>query len=450
MAINNVIGDPSQRQSGASLIFNSIKNAMDQAKAQKLAMAQAMINSGTYQPATPGITPPQSLFQRIGQGISGPTLGGSNMNVGGQNFQYQTPQLQAQQQAQKLQAQVEALKSSGLIGSPMTKDVGSGNAMQTSSPFQTDISMKDGNLNLGLKQTDPNKALEAQKDQLEIAKLQKDQQDSQNSENLGKLPPDQAQAQMMKTSPSYAKYLQSLAEGRQQLGGRSSAAMQKIQKDLAAMYPDLDQSKIQARWKTRQDFTTGKSAQNIKSLNTAVQHLAELNKIIPKLDNIQVPGVGHILNVMKNSYMAQSGNPVISRFKAIKNALSGELANIYKVSGGTDTEIKHVGDTIDMADSPEGLKASVDEAITLMGGRLSALQDQWHNAYDRPNDTDFPVISPKSKATLNAMGAIDDGGADQGQAQQGKYTVGQVIPMGDKKYKVTGGDPNDPDIEEVK
>lgn len=32
----------------------------------------------------------------------------------------------------------------------------------------------------------------------------------------------------------------------------------------------------------------------------------------------------------------------------------------------------------------------------------------------------------------------------------GKYQVGQIIEQGGKKYRVTGGDPNDPDVEEVK
>lgn len=34
--------------------------------------------------------------------------------------------------------------------------------------------------------------------------------------------------------------------------------------------------------------------------------------------------------------------------------------------------------------------------------------------------------------------------------ESGKYSVGQIIEQGGKKYRVTGGDPNDPDVEEVK
>lgn len=37
----------------------------------------------------------------------------------------------------------------------------------------------------------------------------------------------------------------------------------------------------------------------------------------------------------------------------------------------------------------------------------------------------------------------------QQPAQQGQYSPGQVIEAGGKRYRVTGGDPNDPDVEEI-
>lgn len=37
----------------------------------------------------------------------------------------------------------------------------------------------------------------------------------------------------------------------------------------------------------------------------------------------------------------------------------------------------------------------------------------------------------------------------QQPAQQGQYTQGQIIEAGGKRYRVIGGDPNDPDIEEI-
>ena len=75
-----------------------------------------------------------------------------------------------------------------------------------------------------------------------------------------------------------------------------------------------------------------------------------------------------------------------------------------------------------------------------------------------PNPNPYPdlnltrlryIYDQGGKKDLEGTAKVDvDKG--QGMTQQGKYTIGQVIPMNGKKYRVTGGDPNDPDIEEVK
>lgn len=369
---------------------DSLAQSLEQQRQQKLRQAQELIASGAYSPTQGGQQP--GLLGRIGGNVFGPTTGQPNMNMGGQNYAFQTPEMKAKAMQDQMQAY------SGLLGNN-----GSGGA--PSFDKEVSIDPMSGQAKISLKSKAQDTGMGGLTD-------------------VGNKTPEQLQAEMKEKNPAYANYLQSLADGRFTLTGRSTKQALAIQKDLANMYPGMDQSKINARYKTRQDFTTGKSAQNIKSLNTAVQHLAELNKIIPDLHNVQFPVVGKMWNRGKNLAMAESGNPTISRFKAIKNALSGELANIYKISGGTDTEIKHVGDTIDDADSTEGLNASVQEAITLMGGRLSALQDQWHNSYDMPTDTDFPVISPKSKATLASIGydnennTVKNASPDQSQGFQ--------------------------------
>ena len=63
-------------------------DALDKQKQQKIAMAQSLIQSGTYQPTAPGQAPKQGLLGNIGSAFLGPSMGGQNMNVGGQNFQY--------------------------------------------------------------------------------------------------------------------------------------------------------------------------------------------------------------------------------------------------------------------------------------------------------------------------------------------------------------------------
>jgi hypothetical protein len=219
--------------------------------------------------------------------------------------------------------------------------------------------------------------------------------------DVSNMTPEEARADLKKRNPAYANYLNSLAEGRMTMGGRTTGKMMQVQKDLATYYPEMDQSTINARYATRKDFTTGTAAKNIKSLNTAVGHLAEMKKLIPQLHNSGVKFWNQLGQTTSREF---GGNPTLARFKSTKVALSGELSNIYKNSGGTDQEIKQISDSIDSADSQDTLEASVDEAISLMGSRMDALQDQWHNAFDRQYDKDFPVISPRSKQVLKSMG----------------------------------------------
>jgi len=107
--------------------------------------------------------------------------------------------------------------------------------------------------------------------------------------------------------------------------------------------------------------------------------------------------------------------------------LTGELANIYKNSGGTDQEIKQVMDSFDSADSEESLKASSDEMESLMASRMGALQGQWKSAFDRPEDKDFPIMNDLSKKVLKGMGYSDfgDNGPENTSSKNGTIRVGK-------------------------
>lgn len=130
--------------------INKFTEQMEARKAQKLAMALEMIKSGQYSPtSTPPNGPPQSLFQRIGQGMTGPNLGGQNMNVMGQNFQMQTPQNQGQNQATKMSATLNALDNS-----PMMKDTTGGMSGYQKPEIKVD---SDGNATYDIKPQTTNK-----------------------------------------------------------------------------------------------------------------------------------------------------------------------------------------------------------------------------------------------------------------------------------------------------
>lgn len=463
------IGTLDLKHDWAAPLVQGFQQQMEADKQRKLAIAQSMIQSGQYQPTLGG--PKQGFMDRFKSGMLGPQPGGPNMNVGGQNFQYITPQMQAQAQAAKMQATMQALQTGmpqlgqpGQYQNPEVSINANGEPSYSIKPTPTKEPLQEQKMNLEIRklqnemgqdpdalariqlqkaeaemqksqtelqieqkklsaspQPDPDKQLDLQNKQAELEnrKLEIEQKKRALAPPPvgidGNKTPEENKKDLEKDNPAYSKYLQALADGRMKMTGRSTTQQLKIQKDLANLYPGLDQSKIDARWNTRKDFTTGNAAKNIRSLNTAVQHLNEMNKIIPKLHNT---GFKQWNRMGQTASRNLGGNPDLTRFDAIKTALSGELANIYKNSGGTDQEIHHVAETIDSADSMESLQASVGEAVNLMGGRLSALHDQWHNAYDQPGDKDFPVISARSQGILKSMGMGYDNTTNSNEKQE--------------------------------
>lgn len=424
---------------GLNSFVDSLNQTIQQDKALKLQQAQNLINSGAYAPVT-GQQP--SILGRISGNLFGPQAGSPNMNISGQNYQFQTPeikqatalknllgQMQMIQTANQQTQQPQQPNASGMLGS--TGVTPSGGSAMFKPEYNFDSS---GNVTMKASQQDP---LVQQKNQLEVQKLQQDLNGGPNGVgDISNKTPEMIQQEMKQKNPAYANYLKSIAEGRFTLGGRSTKQISAIQKDLSTMYPDFDQSKINARYKTRQDFTTGLAAKNIKSLNTAIGHLDEFRKLVPQLNNSNIKLINQAGQTFARDFGGGKPAATLAKFNAVKNALSGELSTIYKNTGGTDQEIKHVMDSFDSADSPDSLNAAGDEIMSLMGSRTSALQDQWHNAFDRSDDNDFPVLSTKSKSLLSSMGYDNENNTVKNTSQKDASVDSfQSTPSG-LKYRI--------------
>lgn len=226
---------------------------------------------------------------------------------------------------------------------------------------------------------------------------------------LSQLPPDQARAALKQQNPGYADYLQKIADGTMTITGRGSKQIQVIKQDLAMLYPGIDEIQLKNRQDTNKDFTSGKESNNIKALNTSIGHLDTLNGLIDQLHNTPAA----IWNGPAQAFESATGignNPAVKQFNVTKNALAGELAAVFKNSGGTDTEIANISKDINSADNPENLKAVVKSAVSLLNSRLGAIQNKWQNSFNLPGDRKFPVLSQKSQGIINKLGVAEEGG----------------------------------------
>lgn len=170
-----------------------------------------------------------------------------------------------------------------------------------------------------------------------------------------------------------------------------------------AMYdPSFDASQYNVRMKLRNDFNSGKSANNIRSLNTAVSHLGDLVKAGKGLENSPI----QLWNTIANKGLTATGDSRVTKFNTIATAVESELAAVFKGMGATDQEIKAWRANINASQSPKQLKDNIDAAVNLMGGRLGALQNQHEVGMGKTKD--FRFLSPKSKTILKKLGADVD------------------------------------------
>ena len=175
----------------------------------------------------------------------------------------------------------------------------------------------------------------------------------------------------------------------------------------------------------RQDFTSGKTANIIRSLNTAIGHLESFKKSADALGNVSLTA----LNRLKNAGGTQLGSPTVKNFDVVKNAVAGEMATVFKQTAGTDQEIQGWKDTVNASESPEQLRGAIDKMLELMNSRMQALQNQYEVGLGKPKN--FRFLSDKSQKILTDFGIdINSWDPTVGEAQQTQG--GTVIMTGPK------------------
>jgi hypothetical protein len=166
---------------------------------------------------------------------------------------------------------------------------------------------------------------------------------------------------------------------------------------VAAMNPAYDDTQYASRSAVRKSFTSGADAKNVNSLNTVIGHMASLSDSIDKLDN----GSVKLVNKAKNFGLNQTGDPRIPEFRAALQAVAGELATVFKNTGGTDQEINNILSSVDEDGSPEQLKGAIRKFTELLSSRIDALDSKYMSGVGQPRD--FNILSAKSLKTLQTL-----------------------------------------------
>ena len=175
--------------------------------------------------------------------------------------------------------------------------------------------------------------------------------------------------------------------------------------------PTFDAKEYAVRAAVRKDFTSGKTANNINSLNTAIGHLDQMYEKAQALDNSKVP----LWNWVANKGLQATGDKRVAGFNTTATAVESELASVFKGMGATDQEIKAWRDGFSSSSSPAQFRESIVDASTkLMGSRLDALRNKYQQGMGKP--ADFKMLSEKSHQILKKIGA-DTNMIDPGEKQ---------------------------------
>ncbi len=165
---------------------------------------------------------------------------------------------------------------------------------------------------------------------------------------------------------------------------------------LAAQYdPSFDASQYQVRQKMRADFTSGKTAAAINSLNTVTQHVDQLEKNWAKLNNIG--GMGTALNAPLNwagGHLSGDLQNRLNRYQLDQEAVANELMRVWRQVGASESEIKSWAAKLSPNLSPEAQRGAIQEIMELIKGKLIALKSQYETGMGRP--ADFHMLQPET------------------------------------------------------
>lgn len=217
----------------------------------------------------------------------------------------------------------------------------------------------------------------------------------------------------------------------QRLYGKSGQSLDRAQSlNFAKLVdPTFDESQYNARYKLREEFTRGKTANNLVALNQVVGHFDRLSKTAERLGNTNYP----TLNAAMNFISKQTGSSKVTNFTTDANAVAGELATIFKGAGGTDQEIKHWKEQINPDMSKEQFSGFVEEGMGLIASRLAAQSARWEQGMGKTYD--FKLVSPHTREILSKLpgggkvleamnisagGASDSPNSNAGQTPQPK------------------------------
>jgi hypothetical protein len=209
-------------------------------------------------------------------------------------------------------------------------------------------------------------------------------------------------------APTQASQVKALAEGRMAFPAGfalKSPYWQQMMSAVSQYDPNFDAVNYNARSKTRADFTSGKSAQNIKALNTAIGHLGTLDSQIGDTASHSFTP----LNMLENAGAQTFGAAGPTQFKQTAGALASELTSVFRGQGGAEADVNRYLSELDVNASQEQKKAAVKNIVELLASRTAAIGDQYNQGMGTSEDP-LTLLNSKAQGVLNRLRGTSQAG----------------------------------------
>lgn len=205
--------------------------------------------------------------------------------------------------------------------------------------------------------------------------------------------------------------VKAIIDGREPYPAQSRAKDAQVIRDAVhAADPTFDAVNYNARLKARQSFTSGKDRDNLKSFNTTIGHLDELDKAVGDLHNSNFPAWNkYVANPVAEQFDPKYQS-ALKRFQAARTAVSDELTRAFRGSGGNVHDIVQWENAINAADSPEALRSAIRTAANLLESRISSVGDSYNAAMGTTKDP-LELLTPHAREAFEQLKAGARNGA---------------------------------------
>jgi hypothetical protein len=194
-----------------------------------------------------------------------------------------------------------------------------------------------------------------------------------------------------------APYSQAQRNAVGQRGVRARAVMDRADEIVKARGGQgYDQKRYTAEQRAQITFDTGRPAEQIDALNTAINHLATIDAYADALDS----GLPQTIQAAANRFITEFGGSAPTTFEAARDIVANEVVNAITRTGGTLTDRQEARERIFAAQSANVVKDVTSTYRHLLGGRLDPLMKRWEQTTGRSRDEFLQRLTPEARNAL--------------------------------------------------